>query len=132
MPDLRESMMQEADARGARSRWMAAGGIIGAILASSCCILPLLFVSVGVGGAWMSKLTAMSPYQPLFTVITFAFLGYGYYLVYRKPEANCEEGESCALPVNQRIVKFGLFSATLLVLAAMAAQYLPAGYLEFL
>ncbi len=109
---------------------MAAGGIIGAILASSCCILPLLFLSMGVGGAWMGNLTAMAPYQPFFTAITFAFLGYGYYLVYFKPKADCDEGTACANPISQRFVKGALLAATLLVLAAMAAQYVPMEWME--
>ncbi len=114
-----------------QSRVMVTGGMVGAILASSCCILPLLFVSLGVGGAWMGNLTAMAPYQPFFTVMTLAFLGYGYYLVYGKPKRDCREGEVCATPVAGWVVKTGLFLATLLIIAAMAAQYLPAEYLDF-
>jgi len=128
MSELGES---DVEVEGNSARWMAAGGILGAILASSCCILPLLFVSVGVGGAWMGNMTAMAPYQPFFTAITFGFLGYGYYLVYWKKQ-ECEEGEVCARPLPQKMVKLGLFFATLLVLAAMAAQYLPAEYMEFI
>ncbi|MCZ6501256.1 MAG: mercuric transporter MerT family protein [Gammaproteobacteria bacterium] len=111
---------------------MAVGGIVGAVLASSCCILPLLFLSLGMGGAWMGNLTAMAPYQPIFTVITFGFLGYGYYLVYWKSKADCVDGDVCARPISQRIVKVALIAATLLVLAATAVQYIPTEYLDFL
>ena len=52
----------------------AAGGVIGAVLASSCCIGPLLLLSVGVSGAWIGNLTALAPYQPLFLVLTLAAL----------------------------------------------------------
>lgn len=31
-----------------RKTWIAAGGILGAIAASSCCILPLVLFSVGI------------------------------------------------------------------------------------
>lgn len=132
MSETSKNTLSKDNADQTRSSWMAAGGVVGSILASSCCILPLVFVSMGVGGAWMGNLTAMAPYQPLFTMITFGFLGYGYYLVYWKPKADCEENDACAKPINQRIVKFGLFAATALVLAATAAQYVPAGYLDFL
>ena len=32
-----------------RKTWVAAGGILGAIAASSCCILPLVLFSLGIG-----------------------------------------------------------------------------------
>lgn len=85
-----------------------------------------------MGGAWMGNLTAMAPYQPIFTVITFGFLGYGYYLVYWKPKADCADGDACAKPISQRIVKVALIAAALLVLAATAVQYIPTEYLDFL
>ncbi len=125
-------MLTESGDDEVKSGWMAAGGIVGAILASSCCILPLLFLSLGMGGAWMGNLTAMAPYQPIFTVITFGFLGYGYYLVYWKPKADCVDGDTCAKPISQRIVKVALIAATLLVLAATVVQYIPTEYLDFL
>ena len=67
-----------------KERLFAAGGIFGAIAASSCCILPLVLFSLGMGGAWIGNLTALAPYQPIFVVITLGFLGCGYWLVYRK------------------------------------------------
>lgn len=111
--------------------WMAVGGVLGALLASSCCILPLVFLTLGVSGAWMGNLTALAPYQPIFTVFTFGFLGYGYYLVYRKRDADCGEAEACARPLARRTVKTALVAATLLVLAATIVQYIPLEYLDF-
>lgn len=131
MSEISKSALSAGRSERIQSRWMAAGGIIGAILASCCCILPLLFLSLGVGGAWMGNLTAMGPYQPIFTAMTFGFLGYGYYLVYWKPKADCAEGEACARPIPNRIVKTALIAATLLVLAAMVVQYIPVSYLDF-
>ena len=42
----------------------AVGGVIGAVLASSCCIGPLLLVTLGASGAWIGNLTALKTYQP--------------------------------------------------------------------
>ena len=67
-----------------RKRLVAAGGLIGAILASSCCIAPLLLLTLGLGGAWMSNLTVLAPYQGYFIAATLAFLGTGYWYVYFK------------------------------------------------
>ena len=59
---------------------VAAGGILGAIAASSCCIAPLVLFSLGISGAWIGNLTALAPYQPYFIAATLACLGYGYWL----------------------------------------------------
>ena len=107
-----------------RKSWIAAGGILGAIAASSCCILPLMLFSLGAGGAWIGNLTALAPFQPVFVAITLGFLGYGYWLVYRKPRAACADGDACATPMAGRIVKLALWLATVLVAAAVAFPYI--------
>tara|TARA_R110002072_G_scaffold66291_6_gene163465 strand:- start:4370 stop:4768 length:399 start_codon:yes stop_codon:yes gene_type:complete len=107
-----------------RKSWIAAGGILGAIAASSCCILPLVLFSLGIGGVWIGNLTALAPYQPIFVVITLGFLGYGYWLVYRKSKEDCADGTACARPLPNRIVKLSLWLATALVAAALAFPYI--------
>ena len=48
--------------KNAQRLW-ASGGALGAILASSCCIVPLLLLSLGISGAWIGNLTALEPYK---------------------------------------------------------------------
>jgi mercuric ion transport protein len=105
-----------------RTRLVAAGGILGAIAASSCCILPLLLFSLGISGAWIGNLTALAPYKPYFAAVTFALLGYGYYLVHVTPRRACAGG-ACARAVSNRLVKLSLWIATVLVVAALAFDY---------
>src|SRR6266702_73042 len=71
---------------------MAAGGILGALAASSCCVLPLLFFSLGVSGAWIGNFTQLAPYQPYFVAVTLLCLGCGYWSVYRSGTRACAEG----------------------------------------
>jgi mercuric ion transport protein len=106
-----------------RERLFATGGIFGAIAASSCCIVPLVLFSLGASGAWIGTLSALSPYQPIFVAVTVAFLGAGFYLVYRKPIYACAEDRACARPLPRRSVKMALWSATVLVAAAAAFPY---------
>src|SRR5262244_3616944 len=106
-----------------KAQWAAAGGILGALAASSCCILPLALFMLGIGGAWIGNLTALAPYQPIFFTATAGCLGIGYYLVYRQPKAVCADG-NCARPLPKRGVKAVLWAATALVLAAVAFDYL--------
>ena len=101
-----------------KTRMIAAGGIFGALAASTCCIVPLILFSLGISGAWIGNLTALEPYKPIFIAITLGFLGYGYWLVYRKPKA-CEQSETCAKPLPNRLVKSALWASTLLILIAL-------------
>lgn len=106
-----------------RQGLVAVGGIFGAITAASCCILPLALFSLGITGAWIGNLAALTPYQPIIIPITAGFLGYGYYLVYWKPKKAYADGSACARPLPNRIVKSALWVATVLVAAAVAFPY---------
>ncbi|HEY5568891.1 MAG TPA: mercuric transporter MerT family protein [Gammaproteobacteria bacterium] len=103
---------------------LATGGLLGAVLASSCCIGPLLLLSLGVSGAWIGNLTALAPYQPLFLLVTLGFLAAGFWTVYRKPKAACVEGSYCASPTSERVLKVALWVAALLALAAVGVNVL--------
>ena len=107
-----------------RQVWLAAGGVLGALASSSCCIVPLVLFSLGLGGAWIGNLTALAPYQPIFVATTLVFLGSGFYLVYLRPKRACTEGEACAPPLPSRIVRTSLWPATVLVTAALAFPYI--------
>jgi mercuric ion transport protein len=106
-----------------RQAWLAAGGMLGAFASMSCCIVPLVLFSLGLGGAWIGNLTALAPYQPIFVAITLGFLGAGFWLVYLRSKRACAEGEACARPLPGRIVKTSLWLATGLVAAALAFPY---------
>jgi mercuric ion transport protein len=101
----------------------AMGGIIGALAASSCCILPVLFFSLGIGGAWVSTFTQLAPYQPYFIAATLASIGTGYWLVYRSSKVACTAGDACARPIPNRLVKIALIAATVIVIAAWTFDY---------
>lgn len=103
---------------------LAGGGLLGALAMSSCCIAPLALFSLGVSGAWIGNLASLNPYQPYFFVVTAGFLGAGYYRTYRKRgAASYETGSACASPLSDRFNKVVLWSATALVLAALAFPY---------
>lgn len=117
-----ETLPDQEGKEQARARWIAAGGILGALAASSCCILPLVLFSLGISGAWIANFTALAPYKPYFAAGTIALLGYGYYLVYARPMRACADG-SCTRPLPNRLVKSALWIATALVMAALSFDY---------
>ena len=109
---------------------IAAGGLLGALAASSCCILPLVFFSLGISGAWIGNFTRLAPYQPYFIAATFLFLGCGYWLAYRSGARTCDEGEVCGRPLPNRIVKASLILATILVAAALGLDIVAPFFLN--
>lgn len=102
---------------------IAAGGILGAVAASSCCILPLALFALGIGGAWIGDLTALEPYQPIFIAITAGLVAAGYYLVHRQRRAACTDEVACGRPLPAKFVTIMLWLATALVAAAVAFPY---------
>jgi len=106
-----------------RKGWFAAGGVIGAILASACCVAPLVLLTLGVSGAWIGTLTALAPYKPITIAITLVFIGLGFWHVYFKAKPACADGPYCARPESSRIAKSALWIATVLVVLAMTISW---------
>jgi mercuric ion transport protein len=120
----REYRADGADEMQRRQRLTAAGGLVAALAASSCCTLPLVLFSLGASGAWIGNFTQLAPYQPCFIAATIGLLGYGYWLVYRASKLACADGEACARPLPNRFVKAGLIVATVLAIAALGVDFL--------
>lgn len=113
-----------------RQRLVAGGGLLGALAASSCCILPLGLFGLGVSGAWIGNFTRLAPYQPYFIAATLALLASGYWLVYRSRTRTCADGEACARPLPNRFVKTSLILATILVGAALGLDFIAPFFLN--
>ncbi len=97
-------------------------GGLAAILASTCCLGPLVLVALGLSGAWIGNLTLLEPYRPLFVACALVALFFAGRRIFRPTQA-CQPGEVCALPTTRRIYKivFGIVSA--LVLVALIFPY---------
>ncbi|MGH8679782.1 MAG: mercuric ion transporter MerT [Burkholderiales bacterium] len=101
---------------------LAAGGLA-AVLASACCVGPLVLVSVGLGGAWLSNLQVLAPYQPVFIGIALVALFFAYRRIFR-PATACAPGEVCAIPRVIRAYKILFWFVAVLVLIAFGFPYL--------
>lgn len=112
----------------------SASSIVSAILASACCVGPLILALLGIGGG--ALLAKFEPYRPYFMVVTFALLGAGFYFAYRTPAgviagaptvvAGVAGGDDCACPAprSRRTGKVMLWVATVMVAAFLAFPYL--------
>lgn len=99
--------------------WLGIGAVLAAIGASACCVGPLLLLSLGIGGAWMSTLTSMETVRPFFFIVTLIFIGLSYRKLYLIPES-CEEDQVCAIPEikqRQRMI-FWIGSVAIMLLLA--------------
>lgn len=97
--------------------WLGIGAVLAAIGASACCVGPLLLLSLGIGGAWMSTLTSLTVVRPFFFVLTLLFIWLGFMKLYLS-EDDCQEGDICISPKvqrNQRVI-FWVVSVTILLL----------------
>jgi mercuric ion transport protein len=103
------------------SRALFAGGLA-AILASTCCLGPLILISLGFSGAWIGNLTVLEPYRPFFIVAALVALFFAGRQIFR-PAHLCRPGEVCALPRARRIYKFLFWVCATLVLVALVYPY---------
>lgn len=99
-----------------------AGGVA-AILASTCCLGPLVLLALGVSGAWIGNLTLLEPYRPLFIGVALVAMFFAWKRVYRS-EAECKPGEVCALPQTRVAYKIIFWIVAMLVLVALSFPYL--------
>jgi len=97
-------------------------GGVAAVFASACCVGPLILVSVGIGGAWISYLTILEPYRWIFIGIAVAALAFAWRRIYR-PAAKCEPGQVCAAPRTRRAYKVAFWIVTTFVAVAAAFPY---------
>jgi mercuric ion transport protein len=109
-----------SDGRSSLAKALSVGGVLAALGASSCCVVPFGLFSLGVSGAWIADITALAPYQPIFLAVALACLGGGFVLLRQRSRAACAEGSFCARPASDVIARAGLWTAAVLVVMAVA------------
>jgi len=110
------------EVRGKATQALAATGLAAGLLASSCCLLPLLLLSAGIGGAWMSRLTALAPYQSIFLSLAGIALAWGFWRSYRRKD--CAFGSACYRPGIFWTTRVLLWLGAAIVLLAMSTNSL--------
>ena len=86
-----------------RAAWLVGG--LAAILASTCCLGPLILVMLGISGAWIGNLAVLEPYRPFFIGVALIALAFAWRRIYR-PATVCVPGEVCAVPQVRRIYRW--------------------------
>ena len=97
-------------------------GGLAAVLASTCCLGPLLLVALGLSGAWIGNLTRLEPYRPFFIAAALVALFFAGRRIFRPAQA-CGPGEICAVPRTRQIYKILFVTVSVLVLIALVFPY---------
>lgn len=106
---------------------LAAGGLA-AVLASTCCLGPLVLVAFGFSGAWIANLTVFEPYRPVFISAALVALFFASRSIFG-PADTCKPDEVCAVPQVRIAYKFIFWIVAALVGVALAYPYvLPLFY----
>lgn len=111
-------MTEPQQGRGA----LAAGGLA-AILASTCCLGPLVLITLGFSGAWIGNLTVLEPYRPIFIGTALVALFFAWKRIFR-PQAECKPSEVCAIPQVRSTYKLIFWIVSALVLVALGFPYI--------
>ena len=113
-----------------RSSLFMTSSVVAAILASFCCILPIVFVLTGFTVIGASALFA--EWRPYLLMATFGLLGFGFYFAYRPAKAECGPGGVCNMSAPKRSGRLMLWLATAAVVAFAAFPYFSGTVAEFL
>ena len=110
---------------------LVGGSIVAALLASVCCIGPVLIAVLGVGVGVAGVFPWFESVRPALTILTIGLFGTAVYFMYRKPRKTveeCGEGKACAVPSNKRLQKTMLWIAGVVALLSLTFPYYV-GYL---
>ena len=97
-------------------------GGLAAILASTCCLGPLLLVMLGFSGAWIGKLRGMEPYRHYFIAAALVAMFLAYRHIYH-PLKECKPGEVCSIPQVRVSYKIIFWVVVALILVALVYPY---------
>jgi len=108
----------------------AAGSVFTAIIASFCCILPIVFALTGFSILGASAL--FDAWRPYLLGVTSGLLGLGFYFAYRPKKEQCAPGSACAMPVTNRSGRLMLWISTAAVVLFAAFPYYSGAVAEWL
>lgn len=92
-------------------RLLAGGGLAAALGASTCCVLPMSFAALGLGGASLAVLDGLASWRTPFAIVAILLLGAGFWRLYAAAPTN---GAACA-PAPRRMTKAALWAGAVLV-----------------
>ncbi|MFO1101823.1 MAG: mercury transporter MerT [Methylocystis sp.] len=115
-------------------KWFAALGLVaglGAVIASSCCVIPLGLAALGAGAGILGGLETVATWRvPLLSVSALGIVG-GWSAWWFKRPVVCAAGSACASTKRSRATLALLLCASAIVLAAASWSYIEPVLLKF-
>ncbi len=93
-------------------------GAVTAVLASSCCLGPLVLVLLGFSGVWIGHLSVLEPYRPWFLLLTFGVLAVAGVRLFR-PIRACDDCALCTWVRPRRVQQVCFCAVTVLAVAGL-------------
>jgi copper chaperone CopZ len=109
-----------------KDKLLSGGGIITALLASLCCITPVLAVLGGLGGI-ATTFSFLEPLRPYFIGLTVIVLAYAFYNAY-KPKKNTDIECACEDETSGKKVRFINSKKFLWIITAVSALLITFPY----
>lgn len=101
---------------------IAAG--LGAVAASSCCVIPLALGALGAGAGIFSGLEAIAAWRTPMLAVSALAVATAWWSWWRKREAVCMTGSACATPRRSRTTLALLSVASVIMAIAAGWNYL--------
>ena len=120
--DARSTPKERETAKETGALLLAIGGLAAAFGAASCCAIPMLLASLGLGSAWLAGVAIMAaPHRiALITAAAVCLVGAGATLAWYRRAVKCAPGMVCSNPAITPLI-IGLLS--------LGATLAIAGYL---
>lgn len=109
--------------RTSRSAAGLAGAALVALASVVCWAVPLILVSIGITGAWMSTFTMLAPYKSLLIGASLVCLAYAWFSIYRA-QGGDRDKSACVAPPGRRLSRALFWLVSALVLGAIVSPYL--------
>jgi mercuric ion transport protein len=104
--------------RGTGAVVLTAGGLLAGFAAASCCALPMLLGTLGLGGAWLFTVAKMAaPHRTVILIGGGVALALAVVLWLRQRTDVCEPGAVCAKPAVRLLTLIGLVIAVVLLVS---------------
>ena len=120
---MRTNISQENTSPASQSGYgalLASGAA--AVLASTCCLGPLVLITLGFSGAWIGNLTVLEPYRPVFIGVALVALSFAWWRIWR-PVIACSPRAVCAASQIKRAYKLIFGLVAVLVMIALVFPY---------
>jgi copper chaperone CopZ len=104
-----------------KDKLLSGGGIITALLASLCCITPVLAVLGGLGGI-ATTFSFLEPLRPYLIGLTIFVLGYAFYKAY-KPKRNSDIECACETDEKPKFINSKKFLWMITVVSALLITF---------